>query len=136
MYSFPLAGQNVSTFYGDIDNKLAVFQLNHVDPELIRKHKHRLISYIAGFMNVREDLIYYMETIKGSTLVLFSIQLIAYLKLFSGLGVQAKCIALILCNLETNISRVGCCQVQVRWFAHYKTDKFRCQQSKRHVQEW
>ena len=93
MYCFPLAGQNVSTFYGDIDNKLAVFQLNHVAPELIRKHKHRLISHIAGFMNVSEDLIYYMETIKGSTLVLFSIQLIAYLKLFSGLGVQAKCIA-------------------------------------------
>ena len=95
--SLPPDGQLIpktATFMGDSDYKVAVLQLNGVSPRLVQKHKDRLVSVIAGFLNVKEDLIYFMEVIKGSSLVLLKIRLDAYFSLFAVLGMKEKCGAL------------------------------------------
>ncbi|XP_062513474.1 uncharacterized protein LOC134189251 [Corticium candelabrum] len=92
LYCLPSVGQKV-TFYGDVDYKLAVFQLDDVAPSLISKHKSRLISHIAGFLKVKKNLIHYLEVLDGSALVLFRIEMSAYVRLLAAPAMEAQCIA-------------------------------------------
>ncbi|XP_062513471.1 uncharacterized protein LOC134189247 [Corticium candelabrum] len=90
-YCLPSVGQKV-TFYGDVDYKLAVFQLDHVAPSVVSKYKSRLISHIAGFLEVKKGLVHYLEVLDGSAVVLFRIEMIAYVRLLSSPAVEAQCI--------------------------------------------
>ncbi|XP_062510250.1 uncharacterized protein LOC134186336 isoform X3 [Corticium candelabrum] len=94
LYSFPPAGNVDPKFFGDTVNKIAVIHLVGVAPDRVERHRSRLVSFVADFMDVKEDHIHYKGATGCSSLVLFQMRMDDYVRLFSVLAVEEQCIAL------------------------------------------
>ena len=73
-------------FYGDLKDKVAVLHMYGVEPSIVQRYETCLITFLADTIGVGADLIHFLEAKHGTTFVLFSIQIKAYLRLVCALG--------------------------------------------------